>query len=79
MGINYLIEQFRETMVKEINNCNLPVGIAYLIIKDLYRELELEYNKVVSNEASNMQKSMQLSVEQPDFDENPIIELQQEE
>lgn len=44
-GLNTLMEDLHSKLIKDINSCNLPVGIVYYVAKDVFREIELGYQK----------------------------------
>lgn len=64
MGINCIIEQFRKKIFNEINTSGLPVGVAYLIIKEMYLMLEKEYQLSIEKEKSEMNKSIKISIDE---------------
>lgn len=44
-GINTLMEDLHDKLINDINSCQLPVGMIYYIAKDVFREIELGYQK----------------------------------
>lgn len=50
MGINTLIEQFKNTLIEAINDCQLPVGVAFYVAKDVFAQIEAEYQKALAIE-----------------------------
>lgn len=60
--MNLQIEQTKQTLVQNINNSGLPIGVVLYIMKDLVSDLEKNYNQVVANEY-NKQLQEQESVE----------------
>lgn len=68
MGINVNIEQFRENLLNSINECGLPIGVAYLIVKDIFTILEIEYKKVIQQEKNMQSESMVLEISTQDND-----------
>lgn len=50
MGINSQIEKFQSVLLNNINNCGLPIGVAYLVVKDLCNMLYSEYTNSINQE-----------------------------
>jgi len=50
MGINTLIEQFQKTLIEAVNDCQLPVGVAFYVAKDVFSQIEAEYQKALEIE-----------------------------
>ena len=48
--INFSLEQYKNQLVDITNNCNLPIGVAYYVFKDVFKELEMAYYNSLSNE-----------------------------
>lgn len=55
-GINTLMEDLHEKLIKDINSCQLPVGIIYYVAKDIFREIELGYQKELVREKEQAEK-----------------------
>ena len=51
MGINTLINVFKENMSNVINNSQLPIGVVYYVLKDLLIEVEGVYEKSLQKES----------------------------
>lgn len=62
MNINLTLEQFKQNLIDIINNCNLPMGVAYLVIKDIYISLEKEYFKILQIEKQEAEKNVILEI-----------------
>ena len=45
MGLNTLMENLQKKLIDDINNSQLPVGIIYYIAKDVFSQVETEYQK----------------------------------
>lgn len=59
MSINYSIEKLKNEIYKSINNSNLPVGIIYLLIKDMLRDIQEAYQNAYLQEInSQMQENI---------------------
>lgn len=55
-GVNTLIEDLHEKLIKDINSCQLPVGMIYYVAKDVFREIELGYQKELAREKEEQEK-----------------------
>lgn len=55
-GINTLMEDLHEKLIKDINSCQLPVGIVYYVAKDVFREIELGYQRQLAQEKEQEEK-----------------------
>ena len=51
MGINTLINVFKENVSNVINNSQLPIGVVYYVLKDLLSEVEKIYTKSLQKES----------------------------
>ena len=47
---NLKIDNLKNMIIRDINFSNLPVGIAYYILKDVFNEVEKLYNEQVNQE-----------------------------
>lgn len=47
---NIQIVEFRQQINQVINTCGLDAGIVYYIIKDVFCEIEKQYNNIIKNE-----------------------------
>jgi len=54
---NLSIKYFQQELYKVINNCGLPVGTAYFVLKDILNELEKTFNDCVYEESKNSQNT----------------------
>lgn len=50
MGLNNSLNDLRKEIVELINKSQVPVGVVYYIIKDVYRDIEIAYETAVLNE-----------------------------
>ena len=39
------MEDLHNKLIKDINSCKLPVGIIYYVAKDVFKEIEMGYEK----------------------------------
>lgn len=51
--MNYNIKTFHDNLIELINNCGLPIGTAYFVVKDCLSQLEIGYKIAANKEASN--------------------------
>lgn len=49
---NLQIVEFRQQINQLINSCGLDAGVVYYIIKDIFYEVEKQYQKISQNEYS---------------------------
>ena len=54
---NLTIEAFHHNLLNLINNCGLPVGTAYYVLKDVYKDIENLYNRALAEEQANPPKN----------------------
>lgn len=69
--MNIQIEETRKTLVNDINNSGLPVGVALYILKDVMHELENAYNTVIQREYQNL---MDNDIEEEDDESERVSE-----
>lgn len=62
--MNLQIENFRNEILKSINNCGLPVGIAVYVMKDCYRDLLKAYDEVLEEEKIEAEKGTDAKTEE---------------
>lgn len=65
--MNFAIKQFYEALIQLINNCGLPIGTAYFILKDLTKELEQGYEQAAKAETEQepQQHTKKIEIQQP--------------
>ena len=65
--MNFAIKQFYEALIQLINNCGLPIGTAYFILKDLTNELEQGYEQAAKaeTEQGSEQHTKEIEIQQP--------------
>ena len=59
MDINKKIDIFSQQMQEIVNESELPIGIVFYIIKDLYREIEHTYISYLNNLAFQTEEKTQ--------------------
>lgn len=47
------IEDFRAKLYDVTNNCNLPVAVAFYVVKDFYRDFNQTYLNILQQEAAD--------------------------
>lgn len=58
--ISIAIKEFKEAMVKDIQDSGLPVVVVDLIIKDLYNEIHNLAEGVTNNDIKEYQQSLSI-------------------
>ena len=48
--MNKQIDELEKNLLNIINNCGLPVGVVYFVVKDILNELQKMYSQAVINE-----------------------------
>lgn len=61
LSINLKTELCKQTIVKTINDLELPIGIAYYLLKDLTEDIGKTYFKAISKQQEQIQKQHQLN------------------
>ena len=54
MNFNYLIEDYKRSIVESIQQSQLPIGIIYYLFKDIVSEIEQTYNRTIQAEVQQM-------------------------
>lgn len=50
------MEELRKKIVKDINEANLPLDCIYYLLKDLFRDIEMQYSSYIQQMESQKQK-----------------------
>lgn len=64
--MNIQIETLRKELATSIANANLPIGVTFLVVKDLVNEIAVLYDQAIYNE---QQKANSTSVEKVEAEE----------
>lgn len=56
------MEAFRRALVQEINSCNLSIGAAYYILKDVCKMLEASYQETLEKELKTATTTVETEV-----------------
>lgn len=56
-GLNTIIEELHNNLIENINKSQLPVGIIYFVMKDVFSEVEKGYIQELKSESLNVQTS----------------------
>ena len=67
MGLNILMQELHSNLVKDINSCQLPVGIVYFVLKDIFNETERSYIDALNAEKITKSEEVKEEIEK---DEN---------
>ena len=54
-GLNTIIEELHNNLIEDVNKSQLPVGIIYFVMKDVFSEVEKGYMQELRNESLNAQ------------------------
>ena len=68
IGINTVMQVFKDNLVMTIKNSQLPIGIIYYIFKDVYNDLEKIYNETLEKEKQDILSSMEEEDKKEDKD-----------
>ena len=49
-GLNTMIQELQSNLIKDINNSQLPVGIVFFVLKDIFNETERSYINALNTE-----------------------------
>lgn len=58
IGFNTACEYLKQQLITNINNSQLPIGVAYYIIKDIFQEVEKTYYATLNKEAMENQEEV---------------------
>lgn len=77
LSLNLKTELCKQTFIKTINDLELPVGIAYYLLKDLTEDIGKTYFKSIAEEQENIQKQQKQANKEEQStteEQNQIIE-----
>lgn len=69
MGLNTLMEDLQNKLINDINNSQLPVGIVYYVAKDVFSQIEKEYQKELEIEKEETVGNGEKIISQEQVDE----------
>lgn len=58
MNFNYLIEDYKHSILDSIQQSQLPIGVIYYLFKDIMVEIEQAYNHTIQAELQQMNSSI---------------------
>lgn len=61
--MNTQIEALRKELATSIANANLPIGVTFLVVKDLVNEIAILYDQAIYNENQKQQQQVNEEVE----------------
>ena len=67
-GLNSMIQELQSNLIKDINNSQLPVGIVFFVLKDIFNETERSYINALN--AEKIAKPEEVKEEEIENDEN---------
>ena len=67
---NYMIDAFYKKLVKDINECGLPVGVAFFVMKDCLNQIETGYKLAINEEnpANNQSEEQVVTIDKEHLD-----------
>ena len=68
IGINTVMQVFKDNLAMTIKNSQLPIGIIYYVFKDVYNDLEKIYNETLEKEKQDILSSMEEEDKKEDKD-----------
>ena len=69
MGLNTMIQELHRNLIKDINSSQLPVGVVYFVLKDIYNETERSYINTLNAEKMTIPEEVK-EEQQEENDEN---------
>ena len=54
IGINTVMQVFKDNLAMTIKNSQLPIGIIYYVFKDVYNDIEKIYNETLEKEKQDI-------------------------
>lgn len=73
LSINLKTELCKQTIIKTINDLELPIGIAYYLLKDLTEQVRKTYFTAISKQQEEIQKQQQLKEDKDESEEQNQI------
>lgn len=67
MGLNTMIQELHRNLIKDINSSQLPVGVVFFVLKDIFNETEKSYINTLN--AEKMTKPEE-EIKEEQIDEN---------
>lgn len=58
-GLNSILNNLKNDIIKLVNESQIPVGVAYYIIKDIYHDISVAYENAVLNELKSQATDIQ--------------------
>ena len=66
-GLNTIMQELHSNLVKDINSSQLPVGVVYFVLKDIFNETERSYIDALNAERTTKPEEVKEEIEK---DEN---------
>lgn len=64
IGLNTKINMFKDNLITVIGNSQLPIGVTYYILKDVFQNIEMLYNETLEKEKQDLLSSMEKEKEE---------------
>lgn len=69
-GINTMIQELHRNLIKDINSSQLPVGVVFFVLKDIFNETERSYINTLNAEKMIKPEEEQEEQKEEQIDEN---------
>ena len=69
-GINTMIQELHRNLIKDINASQLPVGVVFFVLKDIFNETERSYINTLNAEKMIKPEEEQEEQKEEQIDEN---------
>ncbi len=69
MGLNTMMQELHRNLIKDINSSQLPVGVVFFVLKDIYNETERSYINTLNAEKMTIPEEVK-EEQQEENDEN---------
>ena len=64
ISINTQMDMFKNNLINVIGDSQLPIGVTYYILKDVYKNIEMLYNQTLEKEQQELVASMEKEKEE---------------
>jgi len=68
-NFNLRCEQFKQQILKDINECNLPISSAYFICNNIFQELEKQYYATLNAESMKSAQTEEVDIVKQDIED----------
>lgn len=64
ISINTGMNVFKENLINLIGSSQLPIGVTYYVLKDIFQNIEMLYNETLEKEKKDILSSMEKEKEE---------------